>query len=289
MSEFATWALPVFAALALYALSYGTLQASPRGRDYLIAALWFSFGSAVFLTRFLYWAFTTTRSSMFRTVASLLVCGAIVAVTIETVRSIYHKRKDWIASQSITVARPEFRVLDKSAFPHLVELDANIFKVNDKKQSDMFFPIVIGFQNIPDESGFNEIDTVWAQIIYREPELENGAELARANVGCWINEPVADVSFPLDRPRFLLLGGWYIKHSKMPAEDTFIAFQYSRELHRPVQVVEKMATPRKLFVDVVLAVSGHPKSKCEYRFDVRLGKVGPRGAILYQRDLIEKT
>jgi pyrimidine deaminase RibD-like protein len=170
-------------------------------------------------------------------------------------------------------SKPDFKILEPTAFPHLIELNVNVFKVNDKKKRGMFFPIVVGFENVPQQEGFNETDEVWAHITYRERGFGD-SELVRADVGCWVGEPLPDISFPFRKSRFLILGVWRVELHR-PTRNTFRIFEYSRELHRPVEVAKKIETPRHLLVDIVLTPNANHDLRCEYKFDLRLGKVDP--------------
>jgi pyrimidine deaminase RibD-like protein len=179
------------------------------------------------------------------------------------------------------VSKPDFKILEPTAFPHLIGLDVNVFRVNDKKKKGMFFPVVIGFENIPKPEGFNETDEVWAHITYRERGFGD-SELVRANVGCWVGEPLPDLPFPFRKSRFLILGGW-AREMHRPTRNTFRIFEYSRDLHRPVEVAKKIETPRHLLVDVVLTPNGNHDLRCEYKFDLRLGKADQStGLVAYQ-------
>jgi len=148
------------------------------------------------------------------------------------------------------VSKPDFKILEPTAFPHLIGLDVNVFRVNDKKKKRMLFPVVVGFENVPKPEGFNETDEVWAHITYRERGFGD-SELVRANVGCWVGEPLPDLPFPFRKSRFLILGGW-AREMHRPTRDTFRIFEYSRDLRRPVEVAKKIETPRHLLVDIVL-------------------------------------
>ena len=179
---------------------------------------------------------------------------------------------------AVVLPKPEFRVLDVTAFPDTVELDVNVFR-RAKHQDETIFPIVAGFENIPTENGFSDTEPVWAQMTYRERGLSD-MEIVRANVGCWIDEPLPDVAFPFRKQRFLLLGGWHL-HGKNPLSNEFRVFEYSRELYRPLERNEKIAAPRKLLIDVVLTSTRDNLSSFEYRFEVPL--YGPGG---YSRNLL---
>lgn len=93
MNEFLiSWAAPVAVALALFGLSYGVLQVRSHRGDYLMAKIWFGLGSLILITRFVYWGLTAERSIPLRAGVCVVVCGALIAVTVETFRSINHKR-----------------------------------------------------------------------------------------------------------------------------------------------------------------------------------------------------
>lgn len=164
-------------------------------------------------------------------------------------------------------SKPIFKILPVTTFPYSIILDANVFKATNKLRSPKTMrPIIVSFENIPKSDGFGENDEVWAHIIFREGVATN-LELARVSSGCWIDEPLADITFPFRKARHLVLGGWYVKQSD---KNEFRMFEYSRELHRPVEKKIKLASPRNLMIDVILTPNGHHELSCEYNFDITL-------------------
>src|SRR2546425_1216400 len=99
MAELLSWGLPIVVGLALWTLSYNAIQTASRAEDYHLAVFWFGLGSLVFLVRISYWAFITTRPLALRVLVCAIACACIIAITVESIRSINHKRQRWIASQ----------------------------------------------------------------------------------------------------------------------------------------------------------------------------------------------
>jgi hypothetical protein len=98
LSEVLSWGLPVFASLALIALSYSALQVASRSGDYRIAQVWFGLGAVILVVRLLYWGITSTRSSSLRFIACTVVFAGLLLTTVEAFRSISDKRERWIKS-----------------------------------------------------------------------------------------------------------------------------------------------------------------------------------------------
>jgi hypothetical protein len=107
MNEFLTWALPIFIALALFALSYNALQVASRSGDYWMANVWFGLGALVLALRFIYWGITTSRSLTLRLIVCFLVVGSLVVITVEAFRSINHKRRRWIEDSIVKTQQLE--------------------------------------------------------------------------------------------------------------------------------------------------------------------------------------
>jgi hypothetical protein len=105
MTEFLTWGLPIFAALALVALSYNALQVASRVEDYWMAMLWFGLGVLIVVVRTIYWGVTSNRNLTLRIVVCFIVCGSIGAVTVLAFRSINHKRERWVESDQKSVEK----------------------------------------------------------------------------------------------------------------------------------------------------------------------------------------
>lgn len=164
--------------------------------------------------------------------------------------------------------KPVFQVTAPTLFTGLLKLDVNVFrKISGPDVVEGFFPVILTLENLP-TSGFGETDTVWAQISYKQ----NGMELERVSTGCWVDEPLPDITFPFRTPRYLVIGGWHTKH-KTPTPNDFKMVEYSRQLHRAVEHPHSMASPRTLVVEVVLTPNGHHEASREYKFILEL--VGP--------------
>jgi hypothetical protein len=178
--------------------------------------------------------------------------------------------------------RPAFKVtVPVTSLAGLVRLDVNVLKIARGDEEGIWFPVLAEFENLPSADGeFSEIKDVWAQIIYREFDFLN-VELARASTGCWIDQPVPDIQFPLRTPRYLMLGGWHVEKGK-GSPNEFRIFEYSRELHRATEKDVKIAGPqevlvgrRRIVVDVALTSNGHHGSSCAYQFHLTI--FGPCG------------
>jgi hypothetical protein len=188
------------------------------------------------------------------------------------------------SSSPVTQAAPvpSFKVtVPVTSRPGLVRLDVNVLRTSRPDEKDgNFFPVLAEFENLPSGDGnFSEVKDVWAQVIYRDFDFL-GVELARSTSGCWLDQPVADVLFPLRTPRYLVLGGWHTEKEGSPNE--FRIFEYSREFHRATEKEVKIMGPRKilieqrrLVIDVVLTSNGHHGSSSAYQF--QLGISGPCG------------
>lgn len=171
--------------------------------------------------------------------------------------------------ESTQKPKPDFKLsLASPTIWDRIKIDANVFQRTESEGPDALLPLSVVFENIPEGSGFDETETVWAQIVYQFESFE-GHELVRVNQGCWIGEPVADIPFPLRKPRYLLLGGWY-NTMPMPTMNEFRTFEYSRDLHKPVLKKLKMAGPETLAITVILTPSGHSERAQEYKFFVKL-------------------
>ncbi len=163
----------------------------------------------------------------------------------------------------------------------LVKLDVNVIRPAKPDEGGNLFPVLAQFENLPSEGGsFNDVQDVWAHITYREFDFLE-MELARVSSGCWIDQPVADVAFPIRTPRYLMLGAWHIK----PMVNEFRIFEYSRELHRAEEKDVKIAGPkvpfvkdnnqitvaqRRIVIDVVLTSNGHHDTSCAYQFHLTI-------------------
>jgi heme exporter protein D len=176
--------------------------------------------------------------------------------------------------------RPDFKILSQTAFAGLIELDVNVFR-KTKKNTGTYYPIIMSLENVPQPNGFNETDEVWAHITYRERAMGD-MELDRASSGCWVGEPLPDITFPFRTPRHLVLGVWRVNGRK-PLKNEFRIFEYSRELHRPVEKTN-MEAPRNLLIDVVLTPNGNHELSCRYTFDIDLLSPG-----IYRLNRYRKT
>ena len=180
-------------------------------------------------------------------------------------------------SQTKTIAKPIFKVTAPTAFPGLIKLDVNVFRrlgatTEAGAPEGSVFPVIATFENIPQPEGFNETDTVWAHIIYQDHGFGD-MELVRISSGCWLDEPLPDITFPFRKPRYLILGGWYAE-GKKPTENSFRVFEQSRELHRAVESPIKMAAPRQLQVEVTMTPNGQHERSREYKFALVLESPG---------------
>ncbi|MBV9927018.1 MAG: hypothetical protein JOZ96_18515 [Acidobacteria bacterium] len=187
--------------------------------------------------------------------------------------------------QPTSAPRPAFKVtVPVTSRPGLVRMDVNLLRMAKPDEAGMLFPILVEFENLPTGKGKTaEVNDVWAHITYRDFDFMN-AELARVGSGCWIDQPIPDVSFPLRTPRYLMLGGWHVDRTE-PMVNEFRVFEYSRDLHRAVEKEVKIAGPtnpfvrvnnqveiaqRRLVVDVVLTSNGHHDDSCEYQFQIAI-------------------
>ncbi len=184
--------------------------------------------------------------------------------------------------ESTPPPRPAFQVtVPVTSLLGSVRLDVNVLRIAKGDEEGTWFPVLAEFENLPSTRGeVAEINDVWAQIIYREFDFLN-VELARSSSGCWIDQAVPDIQFPLRTPRYLMLGGWHVAKGKSPPNE-FRIFEYSRELHRAIEKSVKIAGPqqilvgqRRLVVDVILTSNGHHGSSCTYQFHLAI--FGPCG------------
>jgi hypothetical protein len=182
--------------------------------------------------------------------------------------------------------RPCFNVtVPVTSKPRLVRMDVNLLRTAMPDEAGVLYPILVEFENLPSGQGKSaEVNDVWAHITYRDFDFMN-AELARVGSGCWIDQPVSDVSFPIRTPRYLMLGGWHVDKAE-PMVNEFRIFEYSRDLHRAVEKEVKICGPkepfvmvnrqlvgiaqRRLVIDVVLTSNGHHDDGCEYQFQVAI-------------------
>lgn len=202
------------------------------------------------------------------------ICKEIKSAVLETTAKheeatthISQKEASTQSNNSRPASKPIFNKLPPTVFPYLVKLDVNVFRKTTKNRGSVF-PIIISFENLPQPNGFGEVDTVWAHITYREGGFGD-MELARVNSGCWVNEPLPDITFPFRKPRYLILGGWHVNGRK-PSKNEFRIFEYSRELHRPFEQTMKLEAPRNLLIDVVLTPNKYHELSCQYKFDIDL-------------------
>jgi hypothetical protein len=96
--ELLTWGLPIFAALALFALCYSLLEITSRSADHQMAKVWFGVGTLILVARVVYWAVTSPQNFWLRLIVCSAVCLVLGVITIEAIRSINHKRTLWLDS-----------------------------------------------------------------------------------------------------------------------------------------------------------------------------------------------
>jgi hypothetical protein len=183
------------------------------------------------------------------------------------------------------VPRPCFNVtVPVTSKAGLVRMDVNLLRMAKPDEAGVLFPILAEFENLPSGKGKSaEVKDVWAHITYRDFDFLN-VELARVGSGCWIDEPIPDVSFPIRMPRYLMLGGWHVDKAE-PMVNEFRIFDYSRDLHRAVEKDVKIAGPkepfvkvngqigiaqRRIVVNVVLTSNGNHDDSCEYQFHLTI-------------------
>jgi hypothetical protein len=171
--------------------------------------------------------------------------------------------------QAPIMAKPNLKARPIIPYPGFLKLNANILEPVSVVGPDVLMPVVIAFENVPDGGGFDETQTVSAFMSYHTPGPSR-FEFSRVNQGCWINQPVADVTFPFRTPRYLVLGGWYTK----PVNDEFRIFEYSRDLHRPVLQDVKITFPFEILVRIILTPTGHVEVSQEYKFIIVINKHG---------------
>lgn len=113
MGELITWGFPIFLGLGLIALCYAQLQVVGRGGDFRMAQFWFGLGILVLALRVVYWAMMTNRSLALRVALCIVICGTLIAITVEAFRSINHKRKVWLEVTQASSAKVKPLVEEK--------------------------------------------------------------------------------------------------------------------------------------------------------------------------------
>lgn len=193
----------------------------------------------------------------------------------------------YYAPPAPSFVRPAFNVsAPVTSYPGLVRLDLNLFQKTTPAEdgtiaSDTFLPILAEFENIPLSDGESgEVKEVWAQVRYRNFDFL-GIEMARVNSGCWVEQGVPDISFPLRTPRYLVLGGWrFVRKGETPKNEIAI-FEFDRNLHRAIEKTH-LPGPRHVLIErmryvvqVALTSNGHHEQSCEYEFQLTI--FGPTG------------
>lgn len=190
------------------------------------------------------------------------------------------------AQSEFESVRPAFKVtVQVTGQPGLVRLDVNLLRAaQPDEDTGVLFAVRAEFENLPSGKGKSvEVRDVWAHITYRDFDFLN-VELARVASGCWIDQPIADVTFPVRVPRYLMLGAWHVDKGKQGVNE-FRMFEYSRDLHRVVEKDVKILGPRvpfvkkndqiaiaqrRIVIDVVLTSDGHHDDSCEYQFHLTI-------------------
>ncbi len=192
----------------------------------------------------------------------------------------------YYAPPAPSFVRPAFIVsVPVTSYPGLVRLDLNLFQKTKPAEdgtmpSDTYLPILAEFENLPLSDGQSgEVEEVWAQIRYRNFDFL-GIEMARVNSGCWIEQGVPDISFPLRTPRYLVLGGWRLIKGENPKNEIAV-FEFDKNVHRAVERTH-LPGPRHVLIDrmryvvqVALTSNGHHEQSCEYEFQLTI--FGPTG------------
>lgn len=155
-----------------------------------------------------------------------------------------------------------------SVAPHsAVALDLNVFKSSEAiSQQSYLFAALIAFENRVVKAGDAEVNDVWAEIIFKSP---GGMELSRIASACWVNHPHAEISFPLNTPRFLFVGGWEIVNKKFVSDIQL--FEFSRSLNRPVEKKPSFyGYPHDLILEVTLTPGSFHEGSQKFSFSFRI-------------------
>ncbi len=148
-----------------------------------------------------------------------------------------------------------------------VALDVNVFKSKSFNQPSYMFAALIPFENRAVSSGDNDVDQVWAEIIFRESSSR--MEMSRIASACWIDHPLAEIGFQLNTPRYLFVGGWEIVDKNFTSDIQL--FEFSRSLNRPIEKKPSFqGYPHDLILDVTLTPNGYHEAAQQFQFHFHL-------------------
>ncbi|MDT4968239.1 MAG: hypothetical protein QOJ64_2976 [Acidobacteriota bacterium] len=296
LNEFVTWGLPIFAGLALIALSYNQLQTISRSADYLIAQFWFALGVLVILARFIYWAIFSTRGLTVRITVSAAVGLALVGLTFDAFRSINHKRERWVQASQASQAKsdplplppaspeqlplglpaavepkatkPETEIRPSPAGPNLVFKKPRIVRVLAKRQTGQLHEIESGSPfavvDIKNDAnvGFDVIAADVRAVINFE-EIGGSREIPIPD-GTWLAESKNYAHFRLGETKTLVIAGFI---EKVLAVE--LKYRLARGLHHISERIYHELPGREYKADVQLFANYPRKMVGQREYRVR--------------------
>lgn len=124
MNDLLSWSLVVAATLALVALGFNALQVISSRDEFRIAIFWFISAGLVLMARIVFWAITTSRSTLTRAIVCIFACGLVFTVAIEAVRYVNRKHGAWEEkirpSVVSAISPPTAQVVNKSESAEII-------------------------------------------------------------------------------------------------------------------------------------------------------------------------